>query len=239
MNLASFKKRIVQNIYENEMVICDVSAKNPNVMFELGMRLAFDKPTIIIKDDQTNYSFDTAPIEHIEYPRDLHYHSIMAFKSKLKDKVIATYEASKRDDYTTFLKHFGNIVVANIEEKQVGSDEFILQAIADLRDEVKSLSKATFIRNSNLNDSVINRSLKTFDKNIDSKYMPEYEFLIDYINKHNIDINKLLSSDSIEFDNLFDIYLNNYTPDNISNKFRHQDTIKNNMKQALKRLANK
>jgi hypothetical protein len=62
------QKRIVQNIYDNEMVICDVSAKNPNVMFELGMRLAFDKPAIIIKDDKTNYSFDTAPIEHLEYP---------------------------------------------------------------------------------------------------------------------------------------------------------------------------
>ena len=53
------QKRIVQNVYSNEIVVCDVSGKNPNVMFELGMRLAFDKPTIIIKDDFTNYSFDT------------------------------------------------------------------------------------------------------------------------------------------------------------------------------------
>jgi len=32
-------------------------------MFELGLRLAFDKPAIIVKDDNTSYSFDTAPIE--------------------------------------------------------------------------------------------------------------------------------------------------------------------------------
>src|SRR5687768_3672538 len=50
------QKRIVQNIYDNEVVVCDVSAKNPNVMFELGMRLAFDKVAVIIKDDKTNYS---------------------------------------------------------------------------------------------------------------------------------------------------------------------------------------
>jgi len=43
-------KRIVQNLYDNPIVICDVSCRNPNVMFELGMRLAFDKPTIIIKE---------------------------------------------------------------------------------------------------------------------------------------------------------------------------------------------
>lgn len=47
------QKRIIQNLYSNEIVICDVSAKNPNVMFELGIRLAFDKPTIIVKDDCT------------------------------------------------------------------------------------------------------------------------------------------------------------------------------------------
>jgi hypothetical protein len=35
------------------------------------MRLAFDRPTIIVKDDLTTYSFDTSPIEHLEYPRDL------------------------------------------------------------------------------------------------------------------------------------------------------------------------
>ncbi|EKF9229547.1 hypothetical protein O1B71_001874, partial [Vibrio cholerae] len=41
-------KRIIQNLYDNPIVVCDVSCKNPNVMFELGLRLAFDKPTIIV-----------------------------------------------------------------------------------------------------------------------------------------------------------------------------------------------
>lgn len=70
------QKRIVQNLYDNDIVVCDVSCKNPNVMFELGMRLAFDKPTIIIIDDKTSYSFDTAIIEHLSYPRDLRYGKI-------------------------------------------------------------------------------------------------------------------------------------------------------------------
>ena len=29
-------KRIIQNLYDNPVVVCDVSGKNPNVMFELG-----------------------------------------------------------------------------------------------------------------------------------------------------------------------------------------------------------
>ena len=44
---------IVENVGTNPMVVCDVSGKNPNVMLELGMRLAFNLPVIIIKDDHT------------------------------------------------------------------------------------------------------------------------------------------------------------------------------------------
>lgn len=88
-------KRIVQGLYNSDIIICDVSCKNPNVMFELGMRLAFDKPTVIIKDDKTNYSFDTGGIEHLEYPRDLRFSKIVDFKASLLRKVIATYEDAK------------------------------------------------------------------------------------------------------------------------------------------------
>ena len=120
------QNRIVNNIYKSDIVVCDVSGKNPNVMFELGMRLAFDKPTIIIKDENTNYSFDTANIEHINYPRDLHYQSIIEFKNILRRKVKATYDASLKPEYTTFLKHFGEFKIANISEKEISSDKYMV-----------------------------------------------------------------------------------------------------------------
>ncbi len=37
----------------------------------------------VIKDDQTDYSFNTSPIQHICYPRDLHFHQINNFKKNL------------------------------------------------------------------------------------------------------------------------------------------------------------
>jgi hypothetical protein len=81
------QKTIVQNLYDNPIVICDVSGKNPNVMFELGLRLAFDKPTIVVKDDKTSFSFDTGTIEHLAYPRDLRFARIVDFKAKLTAKI--------------------------------------------------------------------------------------------------------------------------------------------------------
>lgn len=133
-------KRIIQNLYENPIVVCDVSAKNPNVMFEFGMRLAFDKPTIIIKDDQTTYVFDTAQIEHLGYPRDLRHSQIVAFKEKLADKIRATYEKATTDkSYTTFLKNFGAFKIAKLDEKEVSGQEFIVEQLQTIAASIQRL----------------------------------------------------------------------------------------------------
>lgn len=128
------QKTIIQNIYDNPVIVCDVSGKNPNVMFELGMRLAFDKPTIIVKDDKTSYSFDTSPIEHLTYPRDLRFNKIVDFKRDLSEKITATFKKSKEDiNFSTFLKHFGKFTVAKLETTEVSKEEYIIQELKDLR----------------------------------------------------------------------------------------------------------
>ena len=126
------QKRIVQNIYDNEIVVCDVSCRNPNVMFELGMRLAFDKPTVIIMDSKTNFSFDTSIIEHLIYPRDLSYFAIIDFQEKLTEKIKGTIEASKGSNYTTFLKHFGEFKVASIDHTEGSLNEAVLSQLKDI-----------------------------------------------------------------------------------------------------------
>jgi hypothetical protein len=136
------QKRIIQNLYDNPIVVCDVSGKNPNVMFELGIRLAFDRPTIIIKDDKTSYSFDTSPIEHLEYPRDLRFNKIQEFKVKLTDKIIKTHDKSNSDpNFSTFLKHFGEFKVAKLDKKEVSQQEFILDEIKSLRTLILNTNK--------------------------------------------------------------------------------------------------
>ncbi|MDQ8731017.1 hypothetical protein [Bradyrhizobium sp. LHD-71] len=134
------QKRIIQNIYDNPIVVCDVSGKNPNVMFELGMRLAFDKPTLIVKDDKTTYSFDTSPIEHIPYPRDLRFAQIADFKLKLIEKIKGTHKAAADPRYTTFLKHFGEFTVAKLEQKEVSGETYLLEEMRALRAEVKQIA---------------------------------------------------------------------------------------------------
>lgn len=130
-------KSIVQNLYDDEIVVCDVSGKNPNVMFELGMRLAFDKPVVLIKDSITGYSFDTSTIEHLEYPRDLRYSEIQIFKKRLAEKIQATYETAQKDGYRSFLSNFATIKVAHLEQTTL-SESQVLERILNKLDSLEA-----------------------------------------------------------------------------------------------------
>jgi nucleoside 2-deoxyribosyltransferase len=135
-------KRIVQGVYQADIVVCDVSGKNPNVLFELGMRLAFDKPTVIIKDDKTDYMFDTGVIEHLTYPRDLRFQRIVAFKEILAKKVHATYIAATTDqEHSTFLKSFGTFKVAQLNEKEASAETVMFEMLADMQRELRALRR--------------------------------------------------------------------------------------------------
>jgi len=148
-DIGIIQKRIIQNIYDNPIIVCDVSGKNPNVMFELGMRLAFDKPTIIVKDDKTSYSFDTSPIEHLTYPRDLRFNKIVDFKKELSSKIIGTIKKADEDpNFSTFLKHFGKFTVAKLDTTVVTKEDYILDELRDLRFTISNLSRErNIIRN--------------------------------------------------------------------------------------------
>jgi len=173
------QKRIIQNLYDNPIVICDVSGKNPNVMFELGMRLAFDKPTIIIKDDKTTYSFDTSPIEHLEYPRDLRFSKIVEFKEKLAHKIkIISQKSVETSAYSPFLQHFGEFKVAKIDQKEVSGQEYIIDELKNLRLSMNRIErKSSGLEMSDKSSNAINICLK----NIDAE---AFENLKEYINSH-------------------------------------------------------
>lgn len=136
------QKRIIEHLYSYPIVICDVSGKNPNVMLELGLRLAFDKPVIIVKDDRTSYSFDTSPIEHLTYPRDLRFARIVEFQKLLSEKITSTLDKAKTDPgYSPFLKAFGEFSIPKVAQKEVSGQEFIMQQLDSINIALGRLSR--------------------------------------------------------------------------------------------------
>ena len=209
------QKRIIQNLYNSEVVVCDVSCKNPNVMFELGIRLAFDKPTIIVKDDQTDYSFDTAIIEHLTYPRDLRFGKIITFKENLAKKIKSTYEKANADpQYSTFLKNFGEYKVTNLNTSEISKDNFILSSLNDIQETLKQIKTAPksfpdkiatndrlLFNNFNVNKT-LGENLSILLKSAIDEFLTKNEFrkadilksseifsqLVNYIRANNIDL---------------------------------------------------
>lgn len=132
------QKDIVDNLYFDPIVVCDVSSGNPNVMLELGMRLAFDKPTVVVKDDQTPFNFDIGPLRHVVYPRNLRHAAIEGFKIELSKTVMATHQSSTKPGYTSFLKSFGTFNVAKLEQKEVSPLDY---KIASLQNSIVALTQ--------------------------------------------------------------------------------------------------
>jgi len=181
--MAIIQDAIVNNLYHNDVVICDVSCGNPNVMFELGMRLAFDKPTIVIKDQETPYTFDTAPIRHIEYPRTLRYQSILDFKKKIKISVDELIGAERNTiEKRTFLSNFGNLTAAKVQDKELPQGQYIISKLDNLTSKIDNLERNHLVKTPSITTfNEIKNSQKRFGDIIE-------EALIEYANQHDLDL---------------------------------------------------
>jgi len=62
-------KEIVIHLTTADLVLCDMSTLNPNVLFEFGIRVAVNKPVALVKDDrQKETPFDIRPLNCLDYP---------------------------------------------------------------------------------------------------------------------------------------------------------------------------
>ncbi len=173
---------IVNNLYDDPIVVCDVSNKNANVMFELGMRLAFDKPVVIIIDSKTTFSFDTSSYKHLIYPFDLQFNETQDFIDELAQTILETYQASQTNSYTSFLSHYKkiNVNASHIEAKQLGTQDIdISDAVEELLFEFKVLrSEVSSISDKFLTDKAsIRSSLNTYTSS-NRRVKEEFKFTI-------------------------------------------------------------
>ncbi|WP_156372866.1 hypothetical protein [Deinococcus sp. Leaf326] len=77
------------------IAICDLSSRNPNVMFELGLRQAFDKPVILIQDELTPQIFDISMLRYTTYRSNRLYNEVVEDQKKIADAIRSTIKDSK------------------------------------------------------------------------------------------------------------------------------------------------
>ncbi len=88
---------ILKKLIDSEMAICDLSSKNPNVLYELGIRQAFNKPVSFIKDNLTERIFDIQGFRDFEYDASLRIDSVEKERVKLSEIIENTYNNSEKD----------------------------------------------------------------------------------------------------------------------------------------------
>jgi hypothetical protein len=89
---------ILQKLIESPIAICDVSSRNPNVLFELGLRQAFDKPTVLVQEVGTQKIFDIAPLRFTEYRKELKYREVLEDQVSICEAIKATKLATDNGD---------------------------------------------------------------------------------------------------------------------------------------------
>ncbi len=94
---------IINDLLEADLVIADLTAHNPNVLFELGVRMEQDKPVALIKSTGTGRIFDVDNMLRVfEYDSNLWQSTIEKDLPKLKEHIKAAWE--NRDSNLSYMK---------------------------------------------------------------------------------------------------------------------------------------
>jgi hypothetical protein len=84
---------IVNEILDADMCICDLTEHNPNVLFELGMRLANDKPVALIQAEGTARVFDVDNVLRVfPYQKELWRSTLQKDLPDLTGHIRATWD---------------------------------------------------------------------------------------------------------------------------------------------------
>lgn len=165
---------IIKKIIEAPMAICDLSTRNPNVLFELGIRQAFDLPVALIQESGTARIFDINTFNTAEYRSSRIYDEVIEDRQAISNLIKMTFKKhNEGDGINSIIRLIPSLNPAKLNEKEIKSDELIkvmFNQINNLSDEIAYLRKDV---KRNINDFMIPET--SYDiYNEDSNKLPEY-----------------------------------------------------------------
>lgn len=150
---------IIRKIIDADIVLCDLSAKNPNVLYELGLRQAFNKKSVLIKDIKTNRIFDIQGLRTIDYDDKLRIDEVEVSIATIAKALIETY-GSSADDVNSLIQLL-SIQPATISSRIEISKEssLILESLNDIASRLTRLEKNDFF------NEKFSKNVKRYDIN--------------------------------------------------------------------------
>lgn len=133
---------IIRMIIDSDMAICDMSSRNPNVFYELGLRHAFNLKTTLIKDKRTPRAFDIAGLRSVEYDDSLRVDEVNKAIEILVKAIKETEEMESNEANSTIQLLGLDIPAKKVELKSMsGENAAIMSEIRSLRNDIDNMQR--------------------------------------------------------------------------------------------------
>ena len=130
---------ILRKLIDAPIAVCDLSTRNPNVLFELGIRQAFDRPVVLIQEKGTPKIFDIAPLRYLEYSKEMKYHEVIESQKNLQEAIEATKgvenDAGNINSIVKLMALSSPAIIPNLDKsnKEVIALDYLQSQMTDLR----------------------------------------------------------------------------------------------------------
>lgn len=135
---------ILEKLIESDMVLCDLSSTNPNVLFELGLRQAFDKPVTLVQEKGTNKIFDISGLRICDYRKERKYDEVLQDQKNIAEKLQKTQEAFDEGEGVNSIINLLSLSKAELKDtseyKKDPNIALIKNEISDLKNHITDIT---------------------------------------------------------------------------------------------------
>jgi hypothetical protein len=153
---------VLQRLLNSPMVLVDLSSRNPNVLFELGLRQAFDKPVVLVQEAGTPKIFDIAPLRFTEYRKARIYNEVLEDQREIAAAIKATRDTT---GINSMVRILSLTQPASLPEVQDANRDPVLQLIraelSELRIEIRRSQRDAYFRGTLHEDEAIRREMES------------------------------------------------------------------------------
>jgi hypothetical protein len=155
---------ILQRIINADLVVCDLSGRNPNVMYEVGVRQAFNLPIVFIKDQRTERVFDIQGFRTVDYDESLRIDCVNSDIETLRAAIEATMQPD-HNDVNSLVKLLGISKAELPKNKEVSADTaLILSSIRDISERLAGIEQIQYNKliSTTESNNIDNRKISSF-----------------------------------------------------------------------------
>lgn len=178
---------IVTKAATADLCVCDLSTRNANVLFEYGIRQAFDLDTVLIKDDVTPSLFDVGGFRYVQYKHTMRIQETLNSQKEIQ-RAIEDTVAGGGDDAQVFslVKMMKLTKAAALPSEEITRDEARFELLQNKIDNLASLMKPKSFVSLTVPGMPHDKGMPTMDENgpLTFKKIISPEIFVDFYRDH-------------------------------------------------------